>query len=65
MIDHALAMTCVMFLLLMLAWVVLGVATMVVVSALGRAGQLQDERRAAAAGPTLLTDEQPSAAYAA
>ena len=43
-------MTCVMFLLLMLTWVVLGAAAMVVVAALGRAGRVQDERRAAAVG---------------
>jgi hypothetical protein len=59
-------MTCVMFLLLMLAWFVLGAATMVVVAALGRAGRLQDERRAAATGPaTRTTDRRPVVARAA
>ncbi|QXG74635.1 hypothetical protein KUM42_12130 [Modestobacter sp. L9-4] len=55
-----------MFLLLMLAWFVLGAATMVVVAALGRAGRLQDERRAAATGlTTQTTDRRPVVARAA
>jgi hypothetical protein len=59
-------MTCVMFLLLMLAWFVLGAVTMVVVAALGRAGRLQDERRAAATSrATPATDRRPVVARAA
>jgi hypothetical protein len=50
-------MTHVMFLLLMLVWVVLGTATTVVVAALGRAGRLQDERRASAAVRGMLPVE--------
>ncbi len=42
------AMTHVMFLLLLVTWFALGAVTMVVVAALGRAGRMQDERRAAA-----------------
>jgi hypothetical protein len=59
-------MTCVMFLLVMLVWFVLGAATMVVVAALGRAGRLQDERRAAATSlTTRTTDRRPAVARAA
>jgi hypothetical protein len=50
-------MTHVMFLLLMIAWFVLGAVTMVVVAALGRAGHLQDELRAAATGTVHLLPE--------
>ena len=59
-------MTHVMFLLLMISWVVLGVVTMVVVAALGRAGRLQDERRASATGRALLLAEvrQPASSAA-
>jgi hypothetical protein len=41
-------MTCVMFVLLLILWFALGAATMVFIAALGRAGRLQDERRAVA-----------------
>ena len=50
-------MTYVMFLLLMVTWVVLGAVTMVVVAALGRAGQMQDERRVSAPGHAMLLAE--------
>lgn len=60
-------MTHVMFLLLMmLAWVVLGAATMVVVAALGRAGRMQDERRASVTGrPLLIAEQRQPVAHAA
>ena len=47
----------VMFLLLMISWVMLGAVAMVVVAALGRAGRLQDERRASAARRALFLTE--------
>ena len=42
-----------MFLLLMITWFALGAVTMVVVAALGRAGKMQDQRRAAAVTGTV------------
>ena len=46
-----------MFLLLMVIWFTLGAVTMVVVAALGRAGRMQDERRAAAVSRTQSPTE--------
>jgi hypothetical protein len=57
-------MTHVMFLLLMIAWFVLGAATMVVVAALGRAGHVQDELRAAGTVRLLQDAAQPVASAA-
>ena len=54
-------MTYVMFLLLLLAWFALGAVTMVVVAALGRAGRMQDERRAAAVRHARMLSEPRSA----
>ena len=55
-------MTWVMFLLLlMISWFALGAVTMVVVAALGRAGRMQDERRAAAVSRARMLAEPRSA----
>ena len=46
-----------MLLLLMVLWFALGAVTMVVVAALGRAGRMQDERRAAAVRRARMRSE--------
>jgi hypothetical protein len=53
-------MTYVMFLVLMVSWFALGAVTMVVMAALGRAGRMQDERRAAAVRRARVLSESRS-----